>query len=118
MLDDTPQTVERLSDRLDRDPEDVRELLEQARKEGLAVDWGDVWATTWRAKLAIAPGFFRFWVPASLALGAGLTATATALNAPPAIRRPLAGLMAALAIVATGLALVAWIRNDGSASAD
>jgi hypothetical protein len=85
-LDETPQTVDRLARRLDADPDDVQAVLERAAEESEAVDWGHVWATTWRAKLTLAPRFFKIWIPGSVALGATLTGTALALNGPQPIR--------------------------------
>lgn len=106
-LDETPRTVTGLSRVLEQDEETVEEALREAEAEGLAVDWGELWATTWRAKLKLAPRFFRIWIPASLALGTALTALAVALNAASAPTW-LVPLLVALSVLA-GLAALAPI---------
>lgn len=109
-LDDHPTTVQALADRLDLAEEDVHQALHQAEAAGLAVDWGhDVWATTWRAKLQLHPGFFRVWLPASLGLGLLVTAAALWLNGPPGTTWLIAG-FASLAVVAAALSLRALGR--------
>jgi hypothetical protein len=110
-LDETPQTTERLARRLDADPDRLDDELHRAAEEGQVADWGTVWATTWRAKLSLQPRFFRIWIPASVALGAGLTALALALNAPAPFGVQAALGVLGLAIVAAIAAAYGWARD-------
>ncbi len=111
-LDDHPTTVEALTDRLELDEEEVRRALAEAEEAGLAVDWGhDVWATTWRAKLQLHPGFFHVWLPASLGIGLAVTSLALWLNGPAGSRWLVAG-FAVSAIVAAGLSLRAKQKGE------
>jgi len=82
-LDETPATVTALAGRLGRDEARVEDGLARLEEQGLAVDWGSRWATTWRAKLRLAPGFFRVWVPLSAGAGAAAAALVHAVHAPP-----------------------------------
>lgn len=97
-LDDHPATPEELARALATEPEPVEQALARAQNEGLATDWGGVWATTWKAKLDLEPGFFRLWIPVSLALGATITAMALTLNTAGTTPALLVGLV----ILATG----------------
>lgn len=110
-LDETPQTAERLARRLDADVGEVEAALARAREDDAVADWGRVWATTWRAKLRLSPRFFAVWIPASLALGAALTAIALAVNGPPQLgtAAPLALLV--LAAAAAAVAAVPLVRG-------
>lgn len=81
-LDETPNTVKGLARTLDWSEERVEEGLARLEEDNHAVDWGGLWATTWRAKLKLSPTFFRIWIPGSFALGAGLTGFALAVNGP------------------------------------
>lgn len=98
-LDETPTTVEGLAQRLDRDPEAVEAGLAELEDEGLAVDWGGLWATTWRAKLRRSPGFFEAWIPASVGLGAGITALAILLHGPARFPVWVAPVLALIAVL-------------------
>jgi hypothetical protein len=102
-LDEHPQTAERLAERLGADLDEVEAKLQQARQEGLATDWGDVWATSWRAKLDLAPRFFALWVPASIALGSIVATASLYLNGPDGAL-PIAVALALLAAVGAALA--------------
>lgn len=105
VLDDHPTTVEVLASRLTIPEEEIRDALAQAEAKGWAVDWGhDVWATTWRAKLGLHPGFFHVWLPASLGIGLVVTALALWLNGPPG-SDTLVLAFAGLAVVAGALSL-------------
>lgn len=112
-LDDRPQTVDRLARELGEDPERVEATLASAHEAGLVVDWGHVWATTWRAKLSLSPRFFRVWVPASLAIGAFLTATALILNGPAEGGAQAGAWLIVGALAATAIALVPRLRENG-----
>ncbi len=81
-LDETPTTVTGLARRLDADEAVVEAGLASLEKQGYATDWGGIWASTWKAKLALEPAFFRFWIPASLAAGCLLAALALVLVGP------------------------------------
>lgn len=109
-LDETPQTPEALARTLGRPVEEVESALAAAAADRLAVDWGGVWATTWRAKVRIVdPGFFRVWVPASLAAGAAVTVVATALHGPGEARAWLP-VLGGIAGVSLGWAVTASLR--------
>lgn len=110
-LDETPQTAQRLARRLETDPDTVHEALEDAQDEGLVADWGNVWATTWRAKLSLSPRFFRIWIPASIALGAGLTALALRLNAPEPVGWEAVGGLVVVAVIGALLAGFGLVRG-------
>lgn len=113
-LDETPQTAERLARRLDMEAETVREALATAEEDGVAADWGELWATTWRAKVELAPRFFRVWIPASVAIGAGLTALGLGLHAPASVRWEAAAGLGVVAVLGAGLALAATVGSaDG-----
>lgn len=108
-LDETPSTPSELAARLDWETDQVKQGLAELEEEGQAVDWGGIWATTWRAKTRLAPGFFRIWVPGSLALGLGFTALALALNGPAGLAAwvPIGLAILAVAALAWGLFPVA-----------
>lgn len=105
VLDETPRTITGLSRRLGADEDEVEAALEEIEAEGLAVDWGELWATTWRAKLELEPAFFRLWIPVSIALGASLTAFAVGMNAPAAT--PAWVMVLLIGIAATGVVVAA-----------
>ncbi len=104
-LDETPNTVTGLARKLDWSEERVKEGLHALEENHHAVDWGGVWATTWRAKMVLSPTFFRIWVPASFALGAGITSLALILNAPVNVPvwMPILFALAAVLALAWGL---------------
>lgn len=81
-LDETPTTVTGLARRLGTEEAVVEAGLVSLEKQGYATDWGGIWASTWKAKLALEPGFFRFWIPASLAVGCLLATLALVLVGP------------------------------------
>ncbi len=104
-LDETPSTPQELARRLGWDLEEVARGLDRLEEASRAVDWGGVWATTWRAKVDLAPRFFRIWVPTSVALGVGFSALALALNGPvgDSVWLPIG--LAVVAVLALGLGL-------------
>lgn len=98
-LDETPTTAEGLAQRMGREPEHVEEGLARLEEEGLAVDWGGLWATTWKAKLRRSPGFFEAWIPASLGIGAAVTALVVIFHGPPSLPVWLAPTLALAAVL-------------------
>lgn len=105
-LDDTPSTVTGLARRLGWDEEEVQDGLAALEEEKLAVDWGELWATTWRAKLKLAPGFFRVWIPTSVALGAATVALALLFNGPAGLPAWLAPLWASVAVLSLAYGMI------------
>lgn len=104
-LDETPNTVKGLARKLDRTEDEIHEGLARLEEDGHAVDWGGLWATTWRAKMQLAPTFFRIWLPASFALGTGFTSLALIVNGPSSLPVwvPIVFALAAVVSLAWGL---------------
>lgn len=116
VLDDTPSTVTGLARRLERPEEEVEEGLSRLEAEGLAVDWGAMWATTWRAKLKLSPGFFEVWLPASVGVAAGATALAVVLHGPSSLPAWLAPALAVVAVLGLARGLVPVVAGDEATS--
>lgn len=110
-LDETPSTVTGLSRRLDWEEGRVEDGLAELEADKLAIDWGDLWATTWRAKLEIEPRFFRIWIPASTGLGAGVLALALILNGPEGLAAWVAPLFALVAVLGLTIGLVPALED-------
>lgn len=112
VLDDTPSTVTALSRKLDWEEQTVEAGLRALQADKLAIDWGTVWATTWRAKMQLSPAFFRVWIPASAGLGVGATALALLLNGPATLPVWVAPLFMIVAVLALAYGLVPVVSGE------